>query len=120
MPAGCCDAADHFTGRTLAPLRLVGGGARSELWCQIVADVCDRPVERVADPLLCGLRGAALAGAIAVGETEPGELRSLVPVDLSHGPDPASRDVYDELFDRFPRLYRAQRRVFHRANGRHA
>lgn len=113
-------AADHFTGRTLSPLRLVGGGARSELWCRIVADVCDRPVERVADPLLACLRGAALAGAIAVGETERGELRSLVPVDLSYRPDPADRAVYDELFDRFPRLYRAQRRVFHRANGRHA
>ena len=43
------------------PLRLVGGGTQSLLWCQILADVTGRPVERVADPLLTGLRGRGAA-----------------------------------------------------------
>jgi xylulokinase len=109
-------AAEHFTGRRLEPLRLVGGGAQSELWCQIVADVCDRTVERVADPLLCGLRGAALAGGMAVGDVDRDELRRLVPLDGTFRPDAAHRTVYDRLFAEFPRLYRSQRRMFHRLN----
>ncbi|MFZ2014702.1 MAG: FGGY-family carbohydrate kinase [Nocardioides sp.] len=109
-------AAEHFTGRRLDPLRLVGGGAQSELWCAIVADVCDRTVERVADPLLTGLRGAALAAGIALGDVDRGELRGLVPLAETHRPEPANRAVYDRLYAEFPRLYRSQRRMFHRLN----
>lgn len=109
-------AAEHFTGRRLDPLRLVGGGAQSELWCRIVADVCDRTVERVADPLLTGLRGAALAGGLALGDVGRDELRGLVPLAETYRPDPANRSVYDRLFAEFPRLYRTQRRMFHRLN----
>ena len=112
-------AAEHFTGRRLDPLRLIGGGAQSELWCRIVADVCDRTVERVADPLLCGLRGAALAGGMALGDVERDELRRLVPLDGTFRPDPSNRATYDRSFAEFPRLYRSQRRMFHRLNRPH-
>lgn len=109
-------AAEHFTGRRLEPLRLVGGGAQSELWCRIVADVCDRTVERVADPLLCGLRGAALAAGVAVGDVDRADLRDLVPLDGTFHPDPANRAVHDRAYAEFPRLYRSQRRMFHHLN----
>lgn len=109
-------AAEHFTGRRLDPLRVGGGGAQSELWCQILADVCDRTVERVAEPLLCGLRGAALGAALALGEITPPEVRSRVPIDRTFRPDPRSRAVYDRLFAEFPRLYKSQRSMFGRLN----
>ena len=67
-PAGCSRRAERFAGRRLDPLRLIGGGAQSALWCQILADVIDRTIERVADPLLTGLRGAALFAGLALGE----------------------------------------------------
>ncbi|MGZ4461135.1 MAG: xylulokinase [Nocardioidaceae bacterium] len=107
-------AAEHVTGRRLEPIRIIGGGAQSDLWCQVVADVCDRTIERVADPLLAGLRGVALSAGMALGEIEPAELRSLVPVDATFRPDARNRAVYDRLFAEFPRLYRAQRRMFAR------
>jgi len=110
-------AAEHFTGQRLEPLRLVGGGAQSELWCRTVADVCDRTVERVADPLLTGLRGAALAAGVALGEVHRDQLRGLVPLAGTYRPDPATRAVHDERFAEFPRLYRSQRKMFHRLNG---
>jgi xylulokinase len=109
-------ATEHFTGARLDPLRLVGGGAQSELWCQIVADVCDRTVERVADPLLCGLRGMGLAAGLAHGEIELQDVRALVPVDRVFQPDPGNRATYDRLWAEFPRLYRSQRRMFSRLN----
>ena len=112
-------AAERFTGRRLEPLRLVGGGAQSELWCRIVADVCDRTVERVSDPLLCGLRGAALAGGVAIGDIDREDLRRLVPLDGTFSPDASNRAVYDQTFAQFPRLYRSQRRIFHRLNRGH-
>ncbi len=110
-------AVEHFTRHELDPLRIIGGGAQSELWCQIVADVCDRTVERVHEPLLCGLRGAALGAGLALGAVEPGEIRSLVPTDITFRPDYGNREVYDRLFAEFPRLYKAQRPTFGRLNG---
>ena len=110
------DAAEHFTGHTLDPIRIIGGGAQSGLWCQIVADVCDRTIERVAEPLLCGLRGAALAAGMALGVLSPPEVRALVPTDRTFRPDARNRATYDRLFAEFPRLHKAQRHLFARLN----
>ncbi len=109
-------AAEHFTRRRLDPIRLVGGGARSDAWCQILADVCDRSVERVADPLLTGLRGGGLAAALAVGRVRADQVRDLVAVDRVFAPDPKQREVYDRMFAEFPRLHRVQRAMFARLN----
>ncbi len=57
---------EKFAGRTLSPIRLVGGGAQSALWCQIYADTLNREVEQVSQPLLAQARGAALLAAVAL------------------------------------------------------
>jgi xylulokinase len=110
------EAADHFTGQRLGPVRVIGGGVQHDLWCQILADVWDRTVERVADPVLAGLRGAGLYAGLVLDEVGLDELHDLVPVDATFRADPAHRDVYDRLFAEFPRLHKAQRRIFHRLN----
>lgn len=111
------EAADHFTGLRLEPLRIIGGGAQSDLWCQVVADVCGRVLERAAEPLLTGLRGASLAAGVALGDLAWTDVRSLVPVDRTFEPVPAHREVYDRLFAEFPRLHKAQKGIFGRLNG---
>ena len=70
----------------------------------------------MADPLLCGLRGTALAAGMALGDVARDELRDLVPLAGTFTPDPANRDVYDRLLAEFPGLYKSQRKMFHRLN----
>ncbi len=110
------DACEKFAKRRLDPIRMIGGGAQSELWCQIHADVMDRTIERVAEPLHAGLKGAALFAAMALGAVEPDELRSMVEIDGRFVPDRSKRDVYDTLYDEFPKLYKNQRTMFKRLN----
>ena len=98
-------------------MRIFGGGAVSSLWCQIHADVMDRTIERVAEPLHTNLRGAALLAGLALGAVRREEVRDLVPVDRVFEPNPANRDAYDRLYREFPGLYKAQRRMFARLNG---
>ncbi len=50
-------AVERFTRRRLEPIRFIGGGARSDVWCQIFADVLGRTIEQVADPVNAGTRG---------------------------------------------------------------
>jgi xylulokinase len=110
------DAAEKFTRRRLEPVRLIGGGAQADLWAQVMADVLNRRMERVAEPLHANLRGAAILAGLALGQVERSEVRSLVAVDRVFRPTPANREVYDRLFAEFPGLYKAQRGMFGRLN----
>ncbi|MGH9172094.1 MAG: xylulokinase [Acidimicrobiales bacterium] len=111
------DACEKFAKRRLDPIRIIGGGAQSDLWCQIHADVMDRTIERVAEPLHAGIKGAALFAALALGAVERSEVRSLVELDGTFRPDPANRAEYDRLYEEFPKLYKSQRLMFKRLNG---
>ena len=110
------EAVEKFVGGRLDNIRFIGGGAQSDLWCQIHADVMDRTIEQVADPLYCGLRGAALSAAMALGEVRQDELRGLVTVKETYRPNPANRATYDRLYAEFPGLYSSQKKFFRRLN----
>jgi xylulokinase len=109
---GCVDKFAKSRG----PIRIIGGGAQSDLWCQIMADVCGRTCERVADPLNAQLRGAALFAGLGMAELHRDELRELIPIDGVFRPIAEHRAVYDRLFAEFPRLYNAQKGMFARLN----
>lgn len=68
----------------------------------------DRRIDRLADPLHTGLRGAALLAGIALGEVERAEVSSLTPVERTFSPDPDANCEYERLFAEFPKLYKAQ------------
>jgi xylulokinase len=107
---------EKFLGRRLDPIRIIGGGAVSDTWCQIHADVLDRTIEQVADPLYCGLRGAALLAGLALGEIAEAEVRDLVPIRSVYRPNPARRAVYDRLAPELAKIYKANKGLFHRLN----
>jgi xylulokinase len=109
-------AVEAFAKQRLDPVRVFGGGAQSDLWCQIHADVMDRTVERLADPVHTGLRGAALLAGIALGDIDRSRARDHAPIDATFAPDPDARAQYERLFAEFPKLYKAQRAMFHRLN----
>lgn len=53
-------------GQEVTSYKVVGGGARSPLWCQIIADVTGKPVFRATNPEATAL-GAGILAAAAVG-----------------------------------------------------
>jgi len=110
------EAVESFAKRRLDPIRIVGGGSQSDLWCQIHADVLDRVVERVGDSVNAHLRGAAIFAGLSLGALSAEEVRDAVPVEATFRPDAATRQRYDRLYAEFPRLYKAQRRMFARLN----
>ena len=90
----------------LAPpaLRVVGGGARSPVWMQILADVTQRRVETVEDPQDAGAVGAALTAGVALGVHPSFDaLRGLVRVAATYEPAPESKALYDFLFREYQR-----------------
>jgi len=109
-------AVERFTKHRLEPIRFIGGGARSDVWCQIFADVLGRTIEQVADPVNANARGAAMLAAVALGELTFDQVPDRVQVARAYPPDPAHKDLYDGLFREFTGLYRRNRKAHARLN----
>jgi xylulokinase len=109
-------AVEGFTRHRLEPIRFIGGGARSDVWCQIFADVLGRTIDQVADPVNAGTRGVGLLAAVALGELTFDQVPARVPVARSYQPDPALKELYDRLFREFVGLYRRNRKAHARLN----
>jgi len=111
------EAVERFVKRRLEPIRVFGGGAQSDLWCQIHADVLGREIEQVADAMHANLRGAAILAGLALGYLDAATADDLCPVAATFAPDPARAACYDRLYREFPGLYRMQKGMFARLNG---
>jgi xylulokinase len=112
------NSVERFVGRRFDALNFIGGCARSPLWCQILADVLDRPIHRVADPEMAISRGAAIAALVALRRMPPDAIPALVRVDRTFTPAAGNRALYAELFGEFVNSYKANRRIFRRLNSR--
>ncbi len=110
------EAVDKFVGQKIPSLAFIGGGANSDLWSQIHADVTGREVRQMQDPVLANSRGAALMALVAMGKLNVSQISKLVPVKDVYKPEPeASRD-YDEMFQEFANLYKANKSIYKRLN----
>jgi xylulokinase len=90
-------------------IRVVGGGAASDTWMQIKADVTGRPIHRVTVKEATAL-GAALLAAVAGGifsDLDQAVSRSVTLAEEPFAPDPAHRSRYDENYGRYRKLYDA-------------
>jgi xylulokinase len=99
-------------------LTFVGGGASSPLWCQIMADVLDRPIRQAEDPVLANVRGAGLIGAVALGRLGWDEVPGTVAIRETFAPDPGVRATYDRLYRTFVDVHRRNKGLYARHNRR--
>jgi sugar (pentulose or hexulose) kinase len=98
---------DRLSERGGVPLRLIGGGARSALWCQIFADVLQRPLERIVEPESGGTRGSAMTAAVAAGwYPDLAAASAMTRAARVFQPDPALADFYAARFAAFTKYYR--------------
>lgn len=108
---------ERFIDRQLPAITMIGGGARSELWCQIHADVLGRLMRQTADPMFANARGAALQASAALGYLSFDEIADVVPIARTFEPDPDNRRLYDGLFREFLNLHKVTHRTVTRLNG---
>lgn len=108
---------EKFTGRRMDNIRMIGGGAKSAVWCQIHADVLDRTIRQVQAPVEANVRGVGLLAAVAMGYTTLAEIDHNVPVSATYTPNPAHRTLYDELFAAYEAIYKQNKRIYRALNG---
>jgi xylulokinase len=90
-------------------IRVVGGGARSQLWLQAKADVCRLPVRPVLGPEPTALGGAMLAavGAGRYPDAVAAARQMALLGEECYEPEPGRFAGYDDGYLRYRRLFDA-------------
>lgn len=108
---------EKFIRRPMDGLSFIGGGAKSDLWCQIFADVLNRRVRRVRDPIEANCRGAAFIAAVGLGRISFADIPDLIEHEKIFDPDPKQHHRYDHLYNAFLEIYRKNRGIYQHLNG---
>lgn len=100
-------------------IRLSGGGARSRIWGQIIADVTGVPVV-VPQGSEFGTRGAALLAGVGIGwfDSIVEAAAAAVKIDRTYAPDSRLKPLYDENYAVYVALRDALRPVWQQAAAR--
>jgi xylulokinase len=107
------DGLDEAVDHPLQTLHAMGGGSRSALWRQIVADVCRRPLIACREVETTSL-GAAIHAAAAAGwyESLPEAAAAMSGDGPRHEPDERTAARYDRLFSVYREIYPRTKPLF--------
>ncbi len=95
-------------GIEVGTIRLSGGAGKSPLWCQMMADIFQRPIA-LLQTSETGCLGAALYAGVGVGlyESPQAAADRAVKVSKTYEPNPELAKPYRKAFDRFIDVYEA-------------
>jgi xylulokinase len=111
------EAAEKFIRRPIASFRFSGGGALSDLWAQIHADVLKTPVHQVDDPVSTTLRGVALLGFVSMGLMGLEDISKLVKIRQTFEPEMENIPLYNKMYVQYRQLFSRNRKIFRALNG---
>lgn len=108
---------EKFLKRKVETMTIVGGGAQSNVWCQIFADVMNVEIKQAADPICANARGAAWIAAAGLGEINFADIPQLVNFQHTYQPKTVHRSIYDERFKIFCSVYKQMKGIYQKLNG---
>ncbi|VAW28239.1 hypothetical protein MNBD_BACTEROID07-778, partial [hydrothermal vent metagenome] len=111
------EAVRKFIGRSGGKIRFSGGGALSDVWSQIHADVLGVPIYQVYDPINATVRGTAFLALVALKYRTLAEISTLVKIKRVFEPNESNRVVYDKMFTQYRELFKRNQKVFNALNG---
>lgn len=103
-------------GAYASEIRSHGGGARSQLWCQIKADVTGLPVVTLAGED-AAVRGDAMLAGLAVGDFDDLDeaCAAMIREDRRYVPDARARATYETAYETYVNLFDALEPLFSRS-----
>jgi xylulokinase len=100
---------ETFINRRLSHYVFYGGGARSDLWASVMADVLDKPVHQLADAGYANSIGTAIFGFDRLGIAAASEVSAHLRMEGVFEPDPTNRARYDDLAETFVDAFKRTR-----------
>ncbi len=91
----------------VSELNIIGGGATSDIWCQIMADVLNRKINQIEDAQNAGAKGVALLAGKSLGYISTYEqIKNYIRIKKEFIPNSDNRTLYDNLFNKFKKIYK--------------
>ncbi len=106
----------RLLGRPSGAITAVGGGAQSDVWCQIIADVSGRPIRQLASPIQANAIGAAFIAGVGIGALRFTDLSSLSRIRRTYEPNASLRQLYDDKFASFKEVRTRLAPLYRRLN----
>lgn len=106
-----------FVGREPSHYVFYGGGARSDVWSQVMADVLQTPIHQMSQPGFANSLGTAMFALERLGIIDVDEIASRVSIDHVYDPDPSLAERYDVLADVFTETFAKTRGLFRSVRG---
>ncbi|MFX0113950.1 MAG: FGGY-family carbohydrate kinase [Candidatus Hodarchaeota archaeon] len=101
--------------RPVECLNIIGGGARSNIWCQIFADITNHRIQRPENPQEAGAIGAAMLAWNALGKiTTVEEIKKHITIERTFYPNRELFNFYNERFKAFKDLYKNNKKWYSR------
>jgi xylulokinase len=110
------DAVEKFSDKSFDSLAFIGGGANSDVWCQIHADVTGREIRQVDRPVMAGVRGVSFVALMALGRLRLEDIPAMVPIRKVYEPERATSSIHDARFNEFVELYKQTKDIHKRLN----
>ena len=104
-------------GRGPRRLRVVGGGACSGVWMQMLADVLQLPVHVPPNPRYVGTVGTCRCALIGLGLKADFSDLAQENEEQVFAPNPDNRAVYDQMYGVYCRLFPALEPLYDQLNG---
>lgn len=88
-------------------LTLIGGGAKSPFWSQMLSDVLETEIYVTAAPRIATALGAAIAAGVGSGlYSSYKDAAGIISIERRVQPDPGLAPVYRRQFELFTNMYR--------------
>lgn len=98
-------------------INFIGGGAKSRLWSQILADITGHKINQMENPNLGSARGSAAIALVGLGKLKHLEEASkLIKIQEIFHPREENKKIYAKIFAEFEKLYKNNRKSFKRLN----
>jgi hypothetical protein len=107
---------EKFVGRPIDHFRFSGGGALSDLWSKIHADVLEVPIHQVEDPVNATVRGAAFLALSSLNHIALEDIPERVNIKRVFQPDPNNRPAYDKMYRQYRMLFKKNKKIFKALN----
>ena len=98
-------------------INFIGGGAKSNVWCQILADVLERNIVQMIDPDFAAVKGSAIISLVGLGILKDfSDAIPLIKIKQNFTPNHENKEIYSKLFTEYMKIYKRNKDMFKHLN----
>lgn len=99
--------------KMIEEIRVYGGGAKSDLWCQIIADICDKEVKVTQTEENTALGAAILAATSCFYSNVYEAVENMIQIKSEYHPIKENVKLYDSKYNKvYKNLYKSLQHLF--------